>query len=329
VTKVPTRTNAAVLLAARSGPAALTLGTVAENDVTQGELIKFLLKLEPVPGSMVCVYAYAGGLPEMFDEQVMIAIPRQVAAGKIARLSTEKSFIPSILQCDRILLDCKCALDALRTACPSATTNDICVVLSTYSLWGRVLHTVRVSCKVSDGDFVLVQFESDPEKVYLTREQYGAPSTPAAISVKPSGFEGQWTGKYFGEKLTSFTFMQAGIAEDLVTVSGLPFEQTLVHHYRMPQPGEWGKNTDDLMLYLRENVSNVDNVREGSGWIRFNACARAESPTFHEMYTRLSSFELSAQKAASYSCSVETKILSSTNLINDAAKVVHAQSIKI
>jgi len=284
------------------------------DEITQKKLLDFLADLKFVGNGKVMAMKFENYLSRMYKNRELPA-----PAGLKGLFSGGKSFefIPKTLQCDRLVIECTCDDELRKELFVNSVSNSVTITLSSYEMWGRKQATLRFTIPTADGNFVMTQFDSDDESVYIKREELGAPSCGARLNVlsEPDSMKvaAAWDGTNSGKALKlfhPFKFLEAsasGKAEPAAPVVDGP--STLLHHYVMTTVGKWGKYDDDKMITLTETLSNVRDV---SGWTDVTIeCVTAElmqAPCYSMMYNLLHDLELKPTTATSYSADVALEI---------------------
>jgi len=231
----------------------------------------------------------------------------------------------------RISILCKSDPIFLQSLFPNAKTGEVTITISTCMLFNRTMRSMRLSTATVSGHLVMVQYESDPELTYLTREQFGAPSMPADIRVTEDNvISAGWNPSNAGraDKKPAHVFFTATcpVDTDATSHSGQVnngVKQTILHHYTMTTPGNgkavglqseagtWGTPMNDEMLTLAENLQNVSNgtsLTVTPGSLKFVTSTRNEYATGYLCVNNLAKLQLSPVSANMFTADVQFKL---------------------
>ena len=180
------------------------------------------------------------------------------------------------------------------------------------------MHSIRFSTLTASGEFVIVQFEHDPELVYISREQIASPGAPAVVTIGTNTFKAEWDPNSWGRqsprKPMHEFLVGKSIPNSSVAHETIPTARNLVHHYTMSAPGNatpggdagtWGVLLSDKRITLVETVQNVVNRQALSAWLTLKPCGRSQAPTGHMLYTRLAMLGLVPTSSESYQADVK------------------------
>ena len=246
-----------------------------EKDFTQYELLELVTRCSIMRTACAVTDARTYGTTDSMAHKVLAEVPK--IPGPLGDLGTNSrigSLLPTKLKgCEVVEIPCACDREALAKRFPQASSSNLTLIITSFELWGRRQRTLRLTVPTAGGDLVIAQWESDAEKMYISREEIGAPSTPAQIELSADGREisAAWDGNNAGrqqclKRYSPHVFLQVKLGDaSLVGADAEKYrdaEKTLLHHYVMPRIGEWGRNEDDRLLSLQERRTNVRRVRE-------------------------------------------------------------------
>jgi len=316
-------------IATGSGAVKWTLPTGGGG--TQAELMSFLDNMEP-QGVIDFTYVRVVGLAGMLDTEVMHKLPSLDAY--LASILTSARIPLTPRETRRVDITCSCDIGKLQALFPEATSGQVTLTLSIFALFGRKMSSMRLSTNTMSGEVVMVQFESDPEMVYLTREQFGAPSMPASIDITDASssllLQVGWNATNHGRahKKTPHVFFNANLAFSESQRDAPNGDKDLLHCYTMTAPGNgeaagaksqkgyWGIPMDDKKVMLKEVLSNTSYARAlaiTDGSFHFRNVTRHECATSYICLNRLADLGLLPTGAQMYNADVKLTVLHETS----------------
>ena len=258
------------------------------DELTQCELLELVTRCTSSRNpkdELAVTDARTYGTAESMTHAVLAEVPKIPGPlGDLGNNSRIGSLLPTkLVGCQVVEIPCACDREALAKRFPQAShakSSNLTLTVISYELWGRRQRTLRLTVPTASGELVVAQWESDPEKVYISREEIGAPSTPACIELSADGsaISAAWDGNNAGKSLKRYSphvFLEVKLGDSSPPTKGAGggaaaldkagyAEKTLLHHYVMPRIGEWGRNEDDRMLTFSERRINIKRVRERS-----------------------------------------------------------------
>lgn len=300
-------------------------------DGSQPELLQWLAAVELFDASapVNCVYGRGNGVARFLDQVVMERLPKEDFATLplLTRFTGSQQRIPleSPVSTRRIVIRCEADATRLRTLFPMASSRVVDLTVSSYSLMGRPMMTLRLTTPVSgggasgDGHLVMAQFDHDPDMVYISREQLGAPSFTASIDVAGDAVTATWRNLDDGTPgdSLSFEFLTVRLRPPAPgAAQEAPEGAThLLHDYVMTAPGNAAQSGGSVGLWhvptpgkrligLDETVSNIEGLAPKDASLAFKPCDRRSSPTGHMLFTNLASLGLMPVGASVYTADV-------------------------